>query len=84
MSTFGEAILRWPPRVDPNTLKLITAHRILIAAGIAFFLFYALFQARLYFARGADAGALVQAIVAAAIVIGLVIYYRSLKQWGRR
>jgi hypothetical protein len=65
-------------------MKLITAHRILIAAGIAFFLFYALVQARLFFARGGGTGALVQAIVAAAVVVGLILYYRSLKQWGRR
>ena len=64
-------------------MKLITAHRILIVAGIAFFIFYALFQARLFMARGAG-GALVQAIVAAVIVIGLALYYRSLRQWGRR
>lgn len=65
-------------------MKLITAHRILIAAGIAFFLFYALFQARLYLTRGGGTGALVQVAVAAAIAIGLVLYYRTLKQWGRR
>jgi hypothetical protein len=65
-------------------VKLITAHRILIVAGIAFFLFYALFQARLYLTRGGDAGAIVQAVVAAAIAVGLIVYYRSLKQWGRR
>ena len=65
-------------------MKLITAHRILIAAGIAFFMLYALLQARLFLARGGGTGALVQAIVAAAIVIGLVLYYRSLKTWGRK
>jgi hypothetical protein len=65
-------------------MKLITAHRILIAAGIAFFLFYSLFQARLYLTRGGGAGAIVQVVVAAAIAIGLVVYYRSLRQWGRR
>ena len=65
-------------------MKLITAHRILIAAGIAFFLFYALFQARMFLARGGGTGAIVQAVVAAAVVIGLVLYYRSLKEWGRK
>ncbi len=65
-------------------MKLITAHRILIAAGIAFFLLYALIQARQFSSHGGGAGALVQAVVAAAIAIGLIIYYRSLKQWGRR
>jgi hypothetical protein len=65
-------------------VKLITAHRILIAAGIAFFLFYALVQARFFLVRDGGVGALVQAVVAAAIVVGLALYYRSLKQWGRR
>ena len=65
-------------------MKLITAHRILIAAGIAFFLFYALVQTRLFLARDGGVGALIQAVVSAAIVVGLALYYRSLKQWGRR
>ena len=65
-------------------MKLITAHRILIVAGIAFFLFYALLQARLFLTRGGGTGAIVQAAVSAVIVVGLLLYYRSLKQWGRR
>jgi hypothetical protein len=65
-------------------VKLITAHRILIAAGIAFFLFYALFQARLFVAHAGGIAAIVQAAISAAIVIGLIVYYRSLKRWGER
>jgi hypothetical protein len=34
--------------------------------------------------RGAGAGAVVQAVAAAAIVIGLAVYYRSLRSWGQR
>jgi hypothetical protein len=64
-------------------VKLITAHRILIAAGIAFFLFYAAFQWRLYGRTGALGPAL-QAVVSAAVAVGLVIYFRSLRNWGRR
>lgn len=64
-------------------MRLITAHRILIGAGIAFFAFYALFQLRRSLA-GDGAPALVQAAVSAAVVIGLVVYYRSLRTWGRR
>jgi hypothetical protein len=37
-------------------MKLITAHRILITAGIAFFLFYALVQLRLYVMRDGGGG----------------------------
>ena len=65
-------------------MKLITAHRILITAGIAFFLFYALVQLRLYVMRDGGGGALVQVGVSLAIVIGLGVYYRSLRRWGQR
>jgi hypothetical protein len=64
-------------------VRLITAHRILISAGIAFFLFYAVVQVRLY-ARGGGTSPLVQAVVAAAVAVGFVLYYRTLKRWGRR
>ena len=64
-------------------MRLITAHRILIATGIAFFLFYALIQARLWMRTGSDA-ALAQAIAAPLVALGLAIYYRSLaKRWGK-
>jgi hypothetical protein len=69
----------------PRTqLKLITAHRILIAAGIAFFIFYALVQVRRYLILDVGTASLVQAVVAGAVAVGLAIYYRSLKSWGRR
>jgi hypothetical protein len=64
-------------------VRLITAHRILIGAGIAFFLFYAVFQFRLY-ARGGGAAPLLQAVVSAAVAAGFVLYYRTLKRWGHR
>jgi hypothetical protein len=63
---------------------LITAHRILIAAGIAFFFLYALLQARQFVARAAGTGAAVQAVAAIAIAIGLIVYYRSLRRWDQR
>jgi hypothetical protein len=63
-------------------MRLITAHRILIVAGIAFFLFYALIEARAY-ARTGSRVALAQAIVSPLISIGFWLYYRSLaKRWG--
>jgi len=65
-------------------VRLITAHRILIGAGIAFFLFYAVLQLRRWLAAG-DAVSLVQALVSAAVAIGFVAYYRTLKhRWDRR
>ena len=64
-------------------MRLITAHRILIAAGIAFFLFYALVEARLWLRTGSGA-ALAQAVFAPVIALGFAIYYRSLaKRWGK-
>ena len=63
-------------------MRLITAHRILIIAGIAFFLLYALIEARAYVRTGSG-GALAQAIVSPLISVGFWVYYRSLpKRWG--
>ncbi len=64
-------------------MRLITAHRILIGAGIAFFVFYALFQLRLWGQAGATAS-LAQAVVSLAVAVGLVLYYRTLRRWGQR
>ena len=61
-------------------MKLITAHRILIGAGIAFFLFYA----TLLLARDRTTAAFVQAMVSLAVAAGLILYYRTLKGWGQR
>ena len=59
-------------------MKLITAHRILIGAGIAFFLFYAM----VVLTRDHTAAGFVQAVVSLAVVVGLALYYRTLKRWG--
>ena len=54
-------------------MRLITAHRILITVGIAFFLFYAAVQ--LWHSRGVGGGAaLAQSIGALVVAVGLVIY----------
>lgn len=63
-------------------MKLITAHRILISAGIAFFIFYAIVQLRLYVSTNAVL-ALAQSIISAAIALGFALYYRTLRRWGR-
>jgi hypothetical protein len=64
-------------------VRLITAHRVLIVAGIAFFLLYAVIEARLWLRTGSGA-ALAQAIFAPLIALGFVLYYRSLaKRWGK-
>ena len=64
-------------------MRLITAHRILIGAAILFCVFYALFQLRRAWGAGGTP-ALVQSGVAAGVAVGLVVYYRSLRGWGKR
>jgi hypothetical protein len=63
-------------------MRLITAHRILIGAAIAFFVFFALVQLR-QFARAPGAAPLVEAVVSTVVALGLVLYYRTLSRWGR-
>ena len=63
-------------------MRLITAHRILIIAGIAFFIVYAVIRAQKYLASG-NIWDLVQAAVALAIAAGFFIYFRSLAKWGK-
>ena len=60
-------------------MRLITAHRILIGAAIAFFLLYAVLQAR-HGLRAEGTASFLQAAVSLAIVVGLVVYYRSLRR----
>lgn len=65
-------------------MRLITAHRILIAAAIAFFLFYASVQLRRYVSSG-DVAVLAQTVVSVVVAGLLVLYYRGLaKRWNRR
>ena len=65
-------------------MRLITAHRILIAAAIAFFLFYASVQLRRHLASG-EVGALAQTAVSVIVAGLLVLYYRGLaKRWNGR
>ena len=63
-------------------MKLITAHRILIGAAIAFFVFFAAVTLKQY-ARVPGAAPLVEAAVSVAVAIGLVLYYRTLSRWGK-
>ncbi|PYN90572.1 MAG: hypothetical protein DMD87_01240 [Candidatus Rokuibacteriota bacterium] len=59
-------------------MRLITAHRILIGAGIAFFLLYAM----IVLLRDHTVAGLVHALVSLAVAVGLALYYRTLKRWG--
>ena len=64
-------------------MRLITAHRILILAGIAFFVLYAVIRSMHYLRDGATMD-LVQTIVALVIAFGLQWYFRTLAGWGKR
>jgi uncharacterized membrane protein YjjP (DUF1212 family) len=64
-------------------VKLITAHRILILCGIAFFVVYAVIRTQKYLAGGQMLD-LVQAVVALLIALGFQVYFRSLARWGKR
>lgn len=61
-------------------MKLMTAHKILISAAIAFFLFYALLQLATYVNTGV-VSALVRSALSAAVAVGfgIYIYFRSLR-----
>ncbi len=60
-------------------MKLITAHRILIVAAIAFFGFFAVLQ----LLRAPGMAAIIEAVVSAVVAVGLVLYYRTLSRWGK-
>ena len=61
-------------------MRLITAHRILIGAGIAFFVFYAV----IILVHGVTPSAIAHAVVSLAVAVGLALYYRTLRRWGSR
>ena len=74
------------PRATPNVaaaVKLITAHRILIVAGIIFFAFYAARRAWDW-SHSSSIESLLHALVSIAVAVGLVFYLRSLRGWNRR
>ena len=64
-------------------MRLITAHRILILCGIAFFVVYAVIRTQRYLALGGMLD-LVQAVVALLVALGFQVYFRSLARWGKR
>ena len=63
-------------------MRLITAHRILILCGIAFFVVYAVIKTQKYLA-GSGTLDLVQAVIALLIALGFQWYFRSLARWGK-
>ena len=61
-------------------MKLITAHKILIASGVGFFVFFGIHRIAAYRSDG-DPTALATAAGGLLAAVGLAIYYRSI---GRR
>ncbi|HEY3064323.1 MAG TPA: hypothetical protein VGL09_00915 [Methylomirabilota bacterium] len=64
-------------------MRLITAHRILIGCGIAFFLLYAALELRRFYGTGSAVDLVVSAL-AAAVAVAFILYYRTLSRWGQR
>ena len=64
-------------------MRLITAHRILILAAIVFFAVYGVLQLRRYVDLD-ETMALGQGAFSSVILVGLILYYRTLKGWGER
>jgi len=63
-------------------VRLITAHRILITAGIVFFAFYGGLRVRHYFTGGGVTSDLIHAAVSLMVTVLLILYYRTLRRWG--
>lgn len=59
-------------------MTLLTAHKILISAAIVFFLLYAILELVSFFNSGAF-WALGRSALAAAVSVGFIFYFRTLK-----
>jgi hypothetical protein len=61
-------------------MKLITAHKILIASAIIFFVFFAWWEGRNY-AQTAAEWAAVRAILYLLVAVGFGVYFKNLKRF---
>lgn len=59
-------------------MRIKTAHKILIGSAIAFFVFFGVWQFRVY-TRTGEAGTLVTGILSVMVAVGFGIYFRSLR-----
>lgn len=59
-------------------MRLITAHKILIASAVAFFLFFAVFELRSY-ADSGTSGDLASGLFGLAVAVGFALYFRRLR-----
>ncbi len=62
-------------------MRLMTAHRILIGSATAFFAFLTI-QRLLAYRHGAGAEALATALASLVAVVGLAVYFRSIRARG--
>ena len=77
--------LRGPRRLCFTTseqwrMKLITAHRILIASATVFFAFFALWELNRYGANH-DNWTIVRGLLYFLVALGFAIYFKALKRW---
>lgn len=63
-------------------MKLITAHKILIASSTIFFFFFALWELNRYF-KGNDAWAVARGVLYFLVALGFGVYLKNLKRWYR-
>ena len=61
-------------------MKLITAHKILIASATVFFVFFGLWELNRYF-NGNGAWAMTRSVLYFLIALGFGIYLKNLKRW---
>jgi hypothetical protein len=61
--------------VEGHTMRIMTAHRILIGAAIVFFVIYAVWEAS---GVAAGRGSFLRAALSGAGAIGLALYFRTL------
>ena len=61
-------------------MKLITAHKILIATSIVFFFFLSLWELRQYWGTE-NPWAVARGLLYVCVAIGFCFYFRSLKKW---
>ena len=61
-------------------MKLITAHKILIASATVFFVFFALWEANRY-SNNKDTWAMVRSVLYFVVALGFGIYLKNLKRW---
>lgn len=61
-------------------MKLITAHKILIASATVFFVFFAWWELR-RFLVSADSWAMARSILYLVVAVGFGVYFLNLKRW---